>query len=72
MKYYIRLIYTNSGNVCYKAHKKAYGWYGKTNKDIACKFTKQGAKKIIERYEHERDYGNNIWANDAVWELEEA
>lgn len=72
MKYYIRLTYTNRGEVYYKAHKKAYGWCGESNKNGAWKFSKQGAKKIIERYEQERDHIANRWAEDAVWELEEA
>lgn len=72
MKYYIKLTYTKRGEVYYKAHKKAQGWCGNGDMDCPWKFSKQGAKKIIERYESERDSRRNIWAEDAVWELEEA
>ena len=71
-KYYIKMTYTNCGTVYYKAHKKANGWYGKIFKDIAWKFSKAGAKKIIARYEAERDNYAYRWRNDAIWELEEA
>ena len=70
MKYYIKKI--SGGKVYYKAHKCSYGWFGEGDKDIAWKFSKQGAKKIIERYESERDRRRNIWAEDTIWELEEA
>ena len=49
MKYYIKKINTRTGDIGYKAHCKAQGWYDKSNKDIAWKFSKAGAKKIIER-----------------------
>lgn len=70
-KYYIKMTHTKTGEVAYKAHKKAQGWYGKTFKDIAWKFSRAGAKKIIERYEQERDYEKYTWSKDAIWELEE-
>ena len=71
-KYYIKKINTKTGEVSYKAHQKAQGWYGESDKDIAWKFSKAGAKKIIERYEKERDCGWYIWSKDIAWELEEA
>lgn len=67
-KYYIKKINTKTGEVSYKAQ----GWYGESDKDIAWKFSKAGAKKIIERYEKERDFGWYLWSKDIVWELEEA
>lgn len=71
-KYYIKKIYTKTGEVYYKAHQKAQGWYGESDKDIAWKFSKSGAKKIIERYEYERDNFDYIWSKNTIWELEEA
>lgn len=72
MKYYIKKINTNTGKTSYKAHKCTDGWYDESWKDIAWKFSKAGAKKIIERYENERDHWNNRWSKDTIWELEEA
>ena len=71
-KYYIKMIDTRFDRVSYKAHKCAYGWYSKSDKDIAWKYSKAGAKKIIERFEHQRDHGHNIWSKEIIWELEEA
>lgn len=72
MKYYIKKINTRTGDIGYKAHCKAQGWYDKSNKDIAWKFSKAGAKKIIERYEAERDNYAYRWDKDTIWEMEEA
>ena len=72
MKYYIKKINTRTGEIYYKAHPKAQGWYGKSNKDIAWKFSRAGAKKIIERYEYERDNYAYRWDKDTIWEMEEA
>ena len=71
-KYYIKKINTKTGEVYYKARKKGYGWYGKSDKDIAWKFSKAGAEKIIRKYEMERDHDSYLWSKDTIWELEEA
>ena len=71
-KYYIKMIDTRDNRISYKAHKCSYGWYSESNKDIAWKFSKAGAKQIIARYEEQRDFGHNHWSKSIIWELEEA
>lgn len=65
MKYYIRMTDKRLGIVKYKRNKCVDGFA--YDKDKCWKFTKQGAKKIIERLKNE--YRMNI--NNIEFDLEE-
>lgn len=64
MKYYIKMTNKQFNTVQYKQYKCIDGWA--KVKDYCWRFSKQGAKKIIERLKYE--YRNNI--DNIVFELE--
>ncbi len=63
MKYYIKITDKRVNKVFYKRYKCIEGFA--YDKNLCWQFSKQGAKKIIERLKYEYRYNDNL-----VFELE--